>query len=320
MKYDSFKQELMVDLKRRYNTSGKKCKCKIKKLPTINRNEEGLYVNIDGSECVVLNLNELYATYGSERMRMARIAEEVEKRITEQIIRENTDGISKRVMEVMGDKEEFKKRVIYYAVNASVNESLLTLVPYRFFLDLMVIYRLVLDSDEQGVQSMVITNEQMKQMDMTEKELYELAEVNTPKILSKRICKMHENISETGGLELLSLEEQANRALGISGETKGSVPVKITCIPRVNASYNLIDIACIRLIAEKMDSDIYILPSSIQELMCVKVGGNISLERLCAIVREANGKTWIVSDDSYLSDSIYIYERKDDKVRIIANK
>lgn len=320
MKYEIFKKELISELEKRFLMEDTNCKCKVKKLPKVNKNEEGLFVEVNGEGRVVLNLNDLFEEYGQERLRMARIAEEVSKRIMSHLSNEEDDEIAKRVMDIMQDKEKVKSRVIYYAVNVNLNENLLKLVPHRMMLDLMVIYRLVIDSDDNGMQSIVITNEQMKEMGMTEKELYDMAVINTPAILSMRICKMYESIPQTGGLELLSLEEQADRAIGNLGETKGNSPAKITCIPRVNASYNLIDTTCIRIIAEKMNSDIYVLPSSLVELMCFKVGGNISLERLCAIMREANSKPWQLSDDDYLSDSIYIYKRKEDKLSIIANK
>lgn len=314
MKYEDFKKELICELKKRFVENDKTCKCKINKLPKVNKDEEGLHVSVDDEGAAVLSLSELYDTYGNGKMRIGRVSEEVYKLVNEQVNNREESSSLQAAMNIMNDKEEAEKRIIYYAVNANCNENLLKLVPYRTILDLMVIYRLVIDSDESGVQSMVITNEQMKMMGMTEKELYEAAAVNTPRILSQRICKMHEGVSEIGGLELLSLDEQADRAIE-SGDA-----VKITCVPRVNASYNLIDITCIKLLSEKLDSDLYILPSSIQELMCVKVGGKLSLERLCAIVREANSKTWIVADESYLSDSIYIYRKKKGTLSIIANK
>ena len=314
MKYEDFKKELICELKKRFVENDKTCKCKINKLPKVNRDEEGLHVSVGDEGAAVLSLSELYDTYGNGKMRIGRVSEEVYKLVNEQINNREENSSLQAAMNIMNDKKDAEKRIIYYAVNANCNENLLKLVPYRTILDLMVIYRLVIDSDEDGVQSMVITNEQMKQMGMTEKELYEAAAVNTPRILSQRICKMYEGVSEMGGLELLSLDEQADRAIE-SGDA-----VKITCVPRVNASYNLIDITCIKLLADKLDSDLYILPSSIQELMCVKVGGRLSLERLCAIVREANSKTWIVADESYLSDSIYIYRKKKGTLSIIANK
>lgn len=314
MKYEDFKKDLMRELKKRFVENDKTCKCKVNKLPKVNKDEEGLYVSVGDEGTAVLSFNELYDIYGNGHMRIGRVSEEVSKLVNEQINNRDDSSFLQDTMEIMSDKEEAKKRIIYYAVNVNCNENLLKLVPYRFFLDLMIIYRLVIDSDENGVQSMVITNEQMKIMGMTEKDLYEAAAVNTPKILSQRICKMYEGVSEIGGLELLSLDEQADRAIE-SGES-----VKITCVPRVNCSYNLIDMTCIKLLAEKMGSDVYILPSSIQEVLCVKVGGKLSLERLCAIVREANSKTWVVADESYLSDCIYIYRRKKGTLSIIANK
>lgn len=314
MKYEDFKKELMQELKKRFVENDKTCKCKVNKLPKVNKDEEGLHVSVGEEGTAVLNITELYHTYGDGHMRISRVSEVVYKLVIEQINNREDNSFLQETMDIISDKEEVKKRIIYYTVNVNCNENLLKLVPYRLYLDLMVIYRLVIDSDENGLQSMVITNEQMKMMGMTEKELYEIAVVNTPKILSQRICKMYEGVSEIGGLELLSLEEQADRAIE-SGES-----VKVTCVPRVNSSYNLVDMTCIKLIADKMDSDLYIMPASIQEILCVRVGGKLSLERLCAIVREANSKTWIVADESYLSDCIYIYRRKKGTLSIIANK
>ena len=63
-----------------------------------------------------------------------------------------------------------------------------------------------------------------------------------------------------------------------------------------------------------MDSDLYILPSSIHELIILKADDMGYGYR--EIVQEINRDKSLVSDKDYLSDNVYYYDRLEGKLSI----
>lgn len=76
---------------------------------------------------------------------------------------------------------------------------------------------------------------------------------------------------------------------------------------------------CLRDKAREEKCNFYILPSSLHEVLLVKDDGTgEQAEPLKQMVREINADPAILPASDYLSDSVYYYERAEDKVRIAA--
>lgn len=72
------------------------------------------------------------------------------------------------------DKELEKfvlNNTICYLVNREQNKELLSGVPHKDFLDLAVIYRIMLSETEDGISSMIVTNEFLDRTGISQKEL-----------------------------------------------------------------------------------------------------------------------------------------------------
>ena len=67
-------------------------------------------------------------------------------------------------------------------------------------------------------------------------------------------------------------------------------------------------------LAEKKESDVYILPSSVHELLLMPYE-NVDADQLCQMVCEINHSQ--VADNEILPDNIYQYSRKDKKIHLI---
>ena len=66
-------------------------------------------------------------------------------------------------------------------------------------------------------------------------------------------------------------------------------------------------------VAEYMDGDVIILPSSIHEVIIIKDGiGNY--EDLASMVRDTNGEC--VAPEEVLTNSVYVYDREAKEIRI----
>lgn len=72
---------------------------------------------------------------------------------------------------------------------------------------------------------------------------------------------------------------------------------------------------CMRKIAGRIESDLYIIPASIHELVLLPVDEDTKLEELKSDVLSANEE--IVEPENRLSDDVYIYERETDTIKIV---
>ena len=69
-------------------------------------------------------------------------------------------------------------------------------------------------------------------------------------------------------------------------------------------------------IADKIGHDLYILPSSIHELILVPVKSGYKADELKKMVCQVNSDE--VSDNEILSDSVYCYSRKDRQIHLVS--
>ena len=86
------------------------------------------------------------------------------------------------------DMEKIKDNVIMVLVNQEQNREMLQNVPHRPFHDLAVIYRWVITQNEEGMGSVVISNELSERAGLSEEELFQHAVENTKEMLPVKIC------------------------------------------------------------------------------------------------------------------------------------
>ena len=166
-------------------------------------------------------------------------------------------------------------------INRKRNRQLLKTVPHRDFLDLAAIAYL-----EEGPGSgylCVVTDVILEELGMTEEELLKTACDNT--------------FRETPGV----LEQSR---LGMNAWCEGSTFGAVA----------LLDKEMLREAASEMDSDIYVLPDSLQLLFLIAVK---SVPR--GVVLEAHRRAMLLEPDApdYLSDNVYYYDRKKDELTIL---
>ena len=70
----------------------------------------------------------------------------------------------------------------------------------------------------------------------------------------------------------------------------------------------------IKALADKLDSDLYILPSSIHELILIPVLENEEVETLRKMVNQVNEES--VENIDYLSDNVYRFNRNTEEICI----
>lgn len=317
MEYIQFKEKLAQAMKCKMEQQYGKCEVTFRKMPRVNGCPETLSVSLQKNKIgPEAPLEDIYESYTQNGWDFQECVEEVFAAYDKFFHDPSEVMYEKENLDISLKPEVARHKIIYLTVSYEKNKELLEMVPYRMYLDLAVIYRLVISVDNDVMQSVIITNEHLKKMGMTEEELYAAAKVNTPRFLPNVVCCMPDSTEEVKQLVQEELDVQIEQAVKRLESSPVFSFITVTAFPMINCSYHLIDLAAVDRVAEKLQRDLYILPSSITELMCIPVDRGPSLGELAKMLRRTNRNTKIVPQDIFLSNSIYLYKRESKELTI----
>lgn len=192
--------------------------------------------------------------------------------------------------------DNVKDRILYKVINYDSNEKLLSMVPHKRILDLAIVFYIMIDCNSESSTTALIYENTMKNWKVTIDDIYEVALKNTPNILKCKVSSMGDMLKEfydkedTPDFTLKDMYVLTNESK-INGAS---------CMLYENVLYEL---------SKKLKSDLYILPSSIHEVIILPKREEYNREFLENMVREVN--TDGVKREEVLSDNVYEYNRKD---------
>lgn len=296
---------------------------------------DGLVVLKD-KECITPNIymNSYYEKY---------LAGEPVKQMVEDIIRiykRSREDSERNGLHIRYELDEMKSCIIFRLINYDRNRKLLMDVPYIQFMDLAVTFHCLVKNNEKGIGTIRITNEHVRNWKVDIGYLKEIARVNTPMLFPPVIRNMNEILHEILQGEGISSslnygetrEFSANSAdiasYGSPSEGEDFYPVMpdraesaktntmyvITNAKGINGASCLLYPAVIKNLALKLDSDLYILPSSIHEIIAVKANGTMNKKAFREMVFDVN-RTQVPEED-ILSDNVYFYSRDRDAITL----
>lgn len=206
--------------------------------------------------------------------------------------------------------DALKDNVIFVLVNTEQNRELLANVPNKPFQDLSVIFRWVMSQSERGMVSSIVTTRVMEMAGLTVESLMEHAIENTkricpPKVISVQKAMMKAN-PENFEPELVELLEQME-------EDPKETTWIITNESGINGASAMLYEENLHKLAEKMGTDMYLMPSSIHEWLAVSVE-NREPEMLADMVQEINMEN--VRLEERLSNNVYHYDKDLRKVTL----
>ncbi len=203
--------------------------------------------------------------------------------------------------EKFSDFDWVRDRIFFKVVNAEKNAELLKQVPYSRYLDLAFVYGVYMGDYKGSFSSVLIRNEHLSMWKTDENVIRQLAMENTPEILPQGIWTMKEVLGDMG-------------ALVSDGEY--SLPMYILSnSSRVNGAGAMFYEGVLRSFSERLGSDIYILPSSVHELILVPRDQTMDPVQLKALIAEVNDTQ--VAGEEILSYSLYEYTRERDVVDMV---
>lgn len=198
-------------------------------------------------------------------------------------------------------------------VNAKMNKELLKNVPHVLFHDLAIVFYILLARDSQELATIMIQNKFLDAWQVTIEELYQHAITNTKRWFDIAITPVLDMMLRTFAEDMT--EEQKSELYGLLGADAGRVPLYVvTNQEKMFGANVLLNKEFLRQFADELDSDLYILPSSVHEVLVIPTSTDAELCILKAIVKEVNRTD--VPEEQILSDSVYIYYRATDHVEM----
>lgn len=191
-------------------------------------------------------------------------------------------------------KADILGMVRYRLINFKRNEKQLETLPYNSLFDLAAVYEVVLEEGESGTASVLADYRFLNRYSISRKEIDVAAKRNTEK---KGFCvwDIATILAEQEGEETVQGHRGGSGRIWVLSNQEGVY----------GASVMLYEGYFDRL-AQEAGSDLYILPSSIHEVLAVEADG-LNPEELKAMVKMINDTE--VPEDEVLSETVYRYRR-----------
>lgn len=207
------------------------------------------------------------------------------------------------MQKIVIDFENAKDNIIFQLVNTEQNREILKGMPHRDFQDLSIIYKWVLDISPEGMNTARVDNALSARLNLNEEQLFVLAAENTRKILPPRVTPIDELLREMG-VKIIE-EMPLNQTMWVISNDQ-----------RMYGATSMLYEDKLHTLAQKTGTDLYILPSSVHEVIAVSAMRNP--EELAKIVSEIN--TTQVPLEERLSNQVYYYDKDLRKLTIATSQ
>ncbi|HOO27598.1 MAG TPA: DUF5688 family protein [Lachnospiraceae bacterium] len=195
------------------------------------------------------------------------------------------------------DYSQVRELLFLKLINYAANTELLKLVPHTRFLDLAIVPYCFVKNIAVGEASILVYHSHMEMWKIEERELMLEAKKNTREIMGSEIMALKELVEEAGCCEELPAgkEGEETEMYVLSNRYKLNGAICMT-YPDVLDAFS-----------EKTGKNLYVLPSSIHEVILIPASGMYELDRLSEMVHEVNMTQ--VEQEELLSDHAYYYEK-----------
>ncbi len=200
--------------------------------------------------------------------------------------------------------EKWKKKIVYRLVSKKKNKEALKDIPHVPYLDLVVIFYLVYDSRNDVLESIRIENNLAEKWNLTAAELFRIAEENTPRLFPYKLEYLHKLLDEDETNDVLyTPERDPDDSFFVLSNTNVVYGASVILYPKL-----------LKRIAEDFNSDLYVLPSSIHEVLILPLKKIGDKEAFSKIISEVNSTC--LSEEEILSNHTYIYRMKKERLEM----
>lgn len=278
-------------------------KVTVNEISKINKRKEGIsLLKPDGERmkfCPVIYIDDIYEQYECGK-NYRTVMTEIGKFFAESF--EFSDVIN--IEELTKDIE---KKIVCQVINTDTNKDVLMTCPSRKLLDLSIILRVIVNRDMTGVSSFILTNDIIEKLDMDQDHLFEKGLENTKKLFPHEIFPLMEIIRDRLTDYYYPDEEHFINRIRVISDPYKFLGASALLYPEIFLK-----------ISEDLDSDLYIMPSSIRDLIVLPSNEFDDWRALNEMVIRVNSED--VSVEDKLSDSLYFYDRDQNKIYLASVK
>lgn len=230
---------------------------------------------------------------------------------------------------LLEDFSKAKASIAFKLINYKANEEFLSKTPHKKFLDLAIVFYISIKDKDLGNASIVIQNTHMEKWNTDTDTLYMNAFENTRRLLGCEINDMNSLIREFIISDLKNISFQYSKSGSIPDDdmiTKLAdnivndyyIDIDEHPIYVLTNDYRHLGACCVLYtdmlsdLAKQHQSDVYILPSSIHEVILIPSAKSLSIDHLRLMVREVNRTE--VSKLDVLSNNVYRYSLAENRV------
>ena len=252
----------------------------------------------DSNISPTIYLNSYYDAYENGETTLGTVIDEVMDTYERNKVNRSID------MRFFLNYETVKTQITYKLINTEKNRELLEDIPHIPFHDLSIVFQCLISGDRFGNATILIHNVHLQLWKVNARELYERAMENTPVLQGYDLTDMNTVLEEMRALEGVD-------DVMYEEDMQQEVPMYVLSNKsRVHGAACILYPDILKDFAAVVQKDLYVLPSSIHEVILLPSDGTEDSEQLKEMVREINEAQ--VEDEEVLSDSVYFYRRRDD--------
>lgn len=193
-----------------------------------------------------------------------------------------------------------RNRVIYRLISRERNKKMLEDFPYIPFLDMAITFHIIVGVNQTYVQTIKIDKKLQEKWGVSVEQLLKMANDNTEKIFPLEIGDLNQIVKKH-----IHAEEDDPT------DTEGPDMIVITNTTGLFGASAVLYKEVMQNIADEIACDLYVIPSSVHEMILVPAEDEELYFILSGLVKKVNEN--LVSEDEILSDRVYIYLREDKK-------
>ena len=211
------------------------------------------------------------------------------------------------------DFENAKDNIVFQLINTEQNKDMLANVPHREFQDLSIIYRWVVNRNDEGLASILIKDNVAKQLGLSESQLFDAAKENTKKLLPIAVRPM--------GEVLMDIMMKDGMPCELAEIMLNTLPAKeqmyvISNEIGINGASAMLYEEGLEELSNIFESDVYIMPSSVHE--CIAISSEMGDPNELAEMVESINMDQVELKDR-LSNQVYFYDKETKQVSLASN-
>lgn len=211
---------------------------------------------------------------------------------------------------VFKDFNQVKDKIVMVVIGRERNAVLLSGTPHTNCEDMALIYKVLVGVNSTETATITIKNEYLDIWGVTKDEIHALAVKNTRELLPVTVRSLNEVMLEKQRAIGVLPEEMLEEMRNLPADAQQYV---ITNSTQANGAAAIFYEDVLSGLAEKIGTDLYILPSSIHE--CIAMSVNMGeAEGLAEMVAEIN--RYNVATEEQLTDHVYRFDAKEKTLKI----